>query len=478
MRNLLVNPQQIALLQQSQLGVEVEEHRIDQKGHLSQSAHPAALGDRRSQPYFQSDFAESQAELITDPHRSITALSRQLATLQMILTRALQPGELIWPLSLPPTVNTTELAFIAQHFERPTYQNYRDYLLEKYGIQHEITTGSHVSFSLPATLLAGQTIMARNELYFHIVQNFMLSRWLLTYLFGASPQAAPNYFTTTPTALLHPVRSVRNSEYGFTNAASEQVAYTSLTTYLNGISAGIRSGELYSPHEFYGPVRLKGQEDLSALSDQGITYLEFRIFDLDPFSSNALSSTTLRFFKVFLSYLAVRPLPTDLATALATAHQRNRITALEVPQAHSVFATAMAAWLQPLQTFSQSWPLSYRQAVAAVLQRVTRPELTPSAQIMKSAATTSMTAFALKQAAAHHQQRSRALLPEATGMTIEQQDLLIAAYQRGLHIKHQGTQLLIYDRQREVTLQQIILNGLSATTRLAQLFPVVTRRSS
>lgn len=58
-RNLIVNPQQIALLQQSRLGVEVEEHRINNSGHLSQAPHPTDLGSRRFHPYFQSDFAES-----------------------------------------------------------------------------------------------------------------------------------------------------------------------------------------------------------------------------------------------------------------------------------------------------------------------------------------------------------------------------------------------------------------------------------
>ncbi len=470
-RNLIVNPQQIALLQQSRLGVEVEEHRINNSGHLSQVPHPTDLGSRRFHPYFQSDFAESQAEIITDPHTSMTALSRQLATLQAIFAHALQPNELIWPLSLPPEVSSADLTFIANNFERPAYQDYRDYLLEKYGIQHAITTGSHVSFSLPTALLTGQSVAARNQLYFHIVQNFMLARWILTYLFGATPQAAPNYFSTFPTALAQPVRSIRNSEYGFTNTTSENVRYTSLASYLHDIDAAIATGQLYSQHEFYGPVRLKKQSKLNDLLTEGIDYLEFRVFDLDPFSADAISQTTLRFFKVFISYLAVRPLPDDLAAALAHAQQRNRQVALEAPERPSAFTNELQAWLQQLTDFSHSWPTDYRQAVTTIAQRASQPELTPSARIMYAASQQSLTAFALAQATLHRQQQQQQIPPEAAPLNADQQQLLIAAYQLGLRVKHSNTTIQLCGQHSAVELTEIQLNGTKATTKLQQLFP-------
>ncbi|MFC6170986.1 gamma-glutamylcysteine synthetase [Loigolactobacillus jiayinensis] len=475
MRNLLTDPQQQALLQQSRLGVEVEEHRIDQAGQLSRAPHPPILGSRQFHPYFQSDFAETQAELITDPHSSMTKLSQQLATLQMVFTQAMQPDELIWPLSLPPAVSTADLDFIAAHFERPAYQSYRDYLLAKYGIPHEITTGSHVSFSLPAALLAGQSIATRNQIYFHIVQNFMLTRWLLTYLFGATPQAAANYFATPPAALKQPVRSIRNSQYGFTNDASERVSYSSLSAHLAGIDNGVSNGDFYSAHEFYGPVRLKNQEHLAAFKTQGIDYLEFRTFDLDPFSASAISLTTLRFFKVFLSYLAVRPLPADLPHALAAAQQKNHQVALERPDSQCAFATEMHDWLHQLQIFSQSWPTTYQQAVATIAQRVDRPALTPSAKLVAQPA---VATFALQQARRYHQEHQTQPLPEAAGLNHDQRQLLIAAYQRGLRINHQAEQIQLCGQQQVISLQQIDLNGLSAAARLTQLFPELQQKSS
>ncbi|MFL2028875.1 gamma-glutamylcysteine synthetase [Loigolactobacillus zhaoyuanensis] len=478
MSNLLTNPQQIALLQQSQLGVEVEEHRITQAGRLSRAAHPANLGSRSFHPYFQSDFAETQAELVTDPHSSITALSNQLETLQIIFTQSLQPGELIWPLSLPPTVNKADLDFIATHFERPAKQKYRDYLLQKYGIQHEITTGAHVSFSLPQELLANKNIVQRNELYFHIVQNFILSRWLLTYLFGATPQATPNYFTALPAVLQQPVRSIRNSLYGFTNTASERIPYTSLAAHLNAINTAINAGDFYSTHEFYGPVRLKNQAQLSDYLDKGIDYLEFRIFDLDPFSCNGISQTTLRFFKVFLSYLAVKPLPTDLAAALTAAQLKNQQVACEVPQNSSAFTAEMQLWLQQLQKFSKSWPADYQKAVATIANRATHPELTPSAQIIQATTHRSLIDFARKQARAYQRQRWQYPLPEAVGLTIEQRELLIAAYRRGLRVKHDKNTILLCDNQQTEVLQALKLTGLSADAKLAQLFPNSTQKSS
>ncbi len=60
----------------------------------------------------------------------------------------------------------------------------------------------------------------------------MRYRWLITYLFGASPIAEKNYFEND-FKLEHPVRSIRQSSLGFgTKFASD---YTSVQAYVDRI---------------------------------------------------------------------------------------------------------------------------------------------------------------------------------------------------------------------------------------------------
>ncbi|WP_258435353.1 hypothetical protein [Levilactobacillus brevis] len=99
----------------------------------------------------------------------------------------------------------------------------------------------------------------KNALYFRLAQNFVRYQWLLTYLFGASPIAEAGFFDPVPAELQHPVRSIRNSRFGFVNLPQEQVGYESLPGHLAQLQAMIDAGTYFSAHEFYGPVRLKGQ---------------------------------------------------------------------------------------------------------------------------------------------------------------------------------------------------------------------------
>ena len=74
LQNILDNIQKSGLineLKKSSIGVEIEEHRVLKNGRLSNHPYPSGLGSREFHPYLQSDFAESQSELITDPHTNI-----------------------------------------------------------------------------------------------------------------------------------------------------------------------------------------------------------------------------------------------------------------------------------------------------------------------------------------------------------------------------------------------------------------------
>lgn len=111
----------------------------------------------------------------------------------------------------------------------------------------------------------------RNHLYTVVAQGFVRYRWLLTYLFGASPVAKAGYFDKDD-FLAYPLRSIRQSKYGF--GTKFKGDYTNLTAYINRIEEGVKQGILTSDYEFHGPVRFKGNRNLKELPKKGIEYLK------------------------------------------------------------------------------------------------------------------------------------------------------------------------------------------------------------
>ncbi|MCQ4503712.1 hypothetical protein NON27_26280, partial [Vibrio parahaemolyticus] len=71
----------------------------------------------------------------------------------------------------------------------------------------------------------------KTELYLKTARNFLRYRWLITYFYGASPLSEANYFIDKP-APNEPVRSIRNSSYGYTNHPNVKVSYASMEQYL------------------------------------------------------------------------------------------------------------------------------------------------------------------------------------------------------------------------------------------------------
>lgn len=59
------------LFQQGTFGIEKESQRVTADGKIVTTPHPAVFGNRSYHPYIQTDFAESQLELITPPQKSL-----------------------------------------------------------------------------------------------------------------------------------------------------------------------------------------------------------------------------------------------------------------------------------------------------------------------------------------------------------------------------------------------------------------------
>ena len=119
-------------------GIELEAHRVSKAGRLSRIDHSAKLGSRRMHPYLQTDYSETQAELVTEPVDSFETARDRLLQLQWVLRYHMADDESIWPLSMPPELKQDDLQWLDEKFERTWMQDYRNWLMHKYGSTHEI----------------------------------------------------------------------------------------------------------------------------------------------------------------------------------------------------------------------------------------------------------------------------------------------------------------------------------------------------
>ena len=84
-------------LLEMRIGLEKESQRVDLTGNLAQSDHPKTLGSRTFHPYIQTDFAETQVELITPVTNSPKEALRKLAMIHDVIYRSMDPEECFGP---------------------------------------------------------------------------------------------------------------------------------------------------------------------------------------------------------------------------------------------------------------------------------------------------------------------------------------------------------------------------------------------
>lgn len=443
-------------------GVEVEEHRITTDGRLSRYPYPNAYASRKTHPYLQSDFTDSMLELVTEPTRGGLATIKNLKMLQQISQEHLNKDERIWPFSMPPKLIDDDLEFAHNNFSRDWFGQYRDYLERKYGIEHEIICGTHINYSLNEDLVymlyhefglneEFTTFAAfKNAIYFKLSQSFALYRWFFTYLFGASP-LSENHYRALPKDLKMPIRSLRSSRFGYSNTNDEVITYDSLTAQIEQMEKYVADGTFYSIHEFYGPVRLKGpSDDLRKMLDEGVEYLEFRAFDLDPLSRAGVSDDTLDLLELFLAYSLVTDLPRDIAPQLKTAFQLNEEIAMGNPKKQPEWLQAKAIDLiNKLRTFAQQYgaPQKYLRTLAIAEKRVTNVELTIGAQLAARIEDDSLAAYGLKIANDRYTAFLNApqpLMAIATEYSYAAQQLIKAAIIMGVRVQlHHGFKLTV-----------------------------------
>lgn len=306
----LIKQHQLGLLfQQGSFGLEKESQRVYQDGSVVTTEHPKCFGNRSYHPYIQTDFAESQLELITPPNKNLEDSLRWLSAIHEVVLRSLPEDEFIFPLSMPAGLPSDELIKVAQ-LDNPEDVAYREHLVQSYGKNKQMVSGIHYNFQLDPALI--QTLFNlqqeqksavdfQNNLYLKMAKNFLRYQWVLLYLLSATPTVESNYFKgSSPLGKGEYVRSLRSSKYGYVNDPEVIVSFDSLEQYAESLEHWVKSGKLIAEKEFYSNVRLRGAKKARDLIQNGIKYLEFRLFDLNPFEQYGMSLADARFIHHFV----------------------------------------------------------------------------------------------------------------------------------------------------------------------------------
>lgn len=388
---------QVSDLWLSTIGIERESLRVDHDGNISNNPHDSVWGTRNHQPYIQTDFAESQLELITPPSHSVKVLSNWLSAFHQIVgTTNEEKQEYLWPFSTPAIIpQSVDSIKIAQLENKDDY-NYRAYLAELYGKHVQLISGIHYNFQIQPDVqklaFDNQTeytdeVLFNNDVYMQLARNYFRYRWLLTYYIGASPFVAQNYNTNLyGKPHKERMRSVRQSHYGYQNKEDVVMNYDSLEDFVLSIDEAVNSGKLSLEKELYRDVRLRGGKSARELLDKGIGYLEFRNVDLNPYHPYGIDEDTISLIRLFLITLLFIP-DASFDTEIIKGTQMNYKTAESDPLDGPLYVEEAEWLIQLMRTVLDHLPNSdnLSSIVDKVEASLTNPSLTLAGRIAEDA---------------------------------------------------------------------------------------------
>ncbi|MFZ7283822.1 bifunctional glutamate--cysteine ligase GshA/glutathione synthetase GshB [Avibacterium avium] len=297
------------LFQQGSFGIEKESQRVHADGSIVTTEHPKVFGNRSYHPYIQTDFAESQVEIITPPQHKLEDSLRWLSAIHQVVLRSIPEDEYLFPLSMPAGLPPEDQIQVAQ-LDNAEDVAYREHLVKSYGKNKQMVSGIHYNFQLDPelvlTLFKAQSeyqsaVQFQNDLYLKMAKNFLRYQWVLLYLLAATPTVQDNYFKQgSPLKAGQYVRSLRSSQYGYVNDPEIKVSFDSIESYVESLEHWVKTGKLIAEKEFYSNVRLRGAKKARELLNNGIQYLEFRLFDLNPFEQYGISLADAKFIHYFV----------------------------------------------------------------------------------------------------------------------------------------------------------------------------------
>jgi glutamate--cysteine ligase len=432
-------------------GVERETLRIKPDGGLAQSPHQQALGSALTHEFITTDFSESLLEFITPPEVSVQKTIGQLNDVHKFTVSNIG-DERLWPMSMPCFIDSEDAIPIANYGSSNVGKMktlYREGLKNRYGSMMQAISGVHFNFSLPdefwqqwldktADLKSDEKPDkdAISAAYFALIRNYRRFCWLIPYLYGASPAICGSFIKGKETNLpfkklgegtyyLPFSTSLRMSDLGYTNSAQSglNICYNQLDSYITSLKAAInepssvyqkfagkKEGEyqqlnanvLQIENELYSPIRPK-QPTLSlekpseALDKRGVSYIEVRALDVNPFSAIGIEENQFYFLDVLLLYCVTKPSAlmdaqqyheTEVNLSAVVDHGRDP----ELMLSNEQQSIGLSTWA--LQLFSDMQDVAlvldqangtthYSVALQLEKQKILDPSLTPSAKILQ-----------------------------------------------------------------------------------------------
>ncbi|MEK7948102.1 glutamate--cysteine ligase [Pigmentiphaga sp. YJ18] len=452
---LLDQPAHRAVLARRLHGIERESLRVDPRGHLAMTPHPAALGAALTHPSITTDYSEALIELITGTHASHESLLGELRDIHRFVYGELD-GELLWSQSMPcglPPEKDIPIAWFGTSNIGMLKHVYRRGLAYRYGKAMQCIAGIHFNFSFSEELWplladagepAGISDKDRQSArYVGLIRNFNRYSWLLMYLFGASPALAVDFLQGRPhrleqldaqTLYLPHATSLRMSDLGYQNKAQAGLkpCYNDLSTYVARLYEAVstpwpeyekigtvRDGEwvqlntniLQIENEYYSSIRPKrvarsGERPLRALAERGVQYVEVRCMDIDPFLPVGMDETTSRFLDAFLLYCTLQESPLFGDGGHCRLSANNFLTVVKQGRQPGLTLNrdgkeiGLRAWADELLDRIAACAdlldrvhgeTGYAASVAAQRAKVEAPEQTPSARVLEALRASGMT---------------------------------------------------------------------------------------
>ncbi|WP_284245187.1 glutamate--cysteine ligase [Thalassotalea insulae] len=451
-------------------GIEREGLRVLNEGKLSTHRHYHNLGSALTHANITTDYAECLLEFITPVSYSAQQAIDQLRdiqkfTLSQIDNELIWPMSM--PCFVDDD-DKIELAQYGSSNIGTMKTVYRQGLKNRYGSMMQVIAGIHFNFSFSQQFWRTLQQLDQNTderqqfisaKYFALLRNYKRYSWLIPYLYGSSPAICSSFLQGKATNLpfkksdsgylyLEYATSLRMSDLGYTNSeqSSLHICYNDLPGYLDGVREAINlssakfekigikvngkyqqlnSNVLQIENELYAPIRPKqvaqsGEKPSEALASRGVEYIEVRALDVNPFVDTGISLQQIHFLDIFLTFCVLADSPL-LCCDKQNSYQKNMEEVVvrgrdpelrlmdngqlkSVPQWGNELFTQMAQVAELLDKAYQTD--TYVKALAIEQQKLTDPDLTPSAQIIAMVVeqNESLTGYALTQANHYREQ--------------------------------------------------------------------------
>lgn len=355
--NQLDSPDWLRSLTGIKRGFEKECLRVNSRGKISTTPHPAALGSSLTHPMITTDFSEGLLEFITLPTDDLNEPFRVLSELQILTNQTLK-DELLWTASMPCHLSSEADIPIAEYGTSNLGRLkhiYRRGLSYRYGRMMQAISGIHYNFSLSDSFWEkyyqdAHTTVSKQDFisaqYLGLIRNSLRLGWLLPLLFGASPAVSTSFFNHhkpslqpfgTDTYIGPYATSLRLSDLGYHNQEplDNKISYNNFPEFLKTMRKAVhtvvpryqeigvfKNGEYNQlsdcvfqiEDEHYAlvrPKRVSGREErmLAAMLHQGIEYIEVRAFDINPFVPIGIEQDLVYLLDAFLIYCLLTESP-------------------------------------------------------------------------------------------------------------------------------------------------------------------------